>query len=171
MEFTVGLQEIDRGQVPLVGGKAANLGELTKLDGIIVPKGFCVTTDAFVAFLAQSPDVAAAVDKLDASPTGEEPATQLAARMRRRIEQATLPGPVVESISEALRKDAGNVAWAVRSSATAEDMPATSFAGQHDSYLKLRGVDAILDAVRRCWASLFSDRAVKPRSEIRQRAV
>jgi pyruvate,water dikinase len=161
MEFTVGLQEINRGQISLVGGKAVNLGELTKVDGIIVPTGFCVTTHAFVASMAHSPDVAAAVDRLDALPAGNGAATaQLAASIRRLIKQATVAGAIVGSISEVVHKDAGNVAWAVRSSATAEDMPTASFAGQHESYLNLRGVDAILDAVRRCWASLFSDRAV-----------
>lgn len=160
MEFTVDLQDIDRSHVPLVGGKAASLGELAKVDGVIVPTGFCVTTHAFDVLMAHSPDVAAAVNRLDAPPAGNGAATaQLATSIQRLIEQKTVPG-VVESISEALRKDAGNVAWAVRSSATAEDMPAASFAGQHESYLNLRGVDAILDAVRRCWASLFNGRAV-----------
>ena len=101
MEFTVGLQEINRGQISLVGGKAVNLGELTKVDGIIVPTGFCVTTHAFVASMAQSPDVAAAVDRLDALPAGNGAATaQLAASIRRLIEQATVAGAIVESISE-----------------------------------------------------------------------
>ncbi len=73
MEFTVGLQEINRGQISLVGGKAVNLGELTKVDGIIVPTGFCVTTHAFVTFMAQSPDVAAAVESLMPCPLETAP--------------------------------------------------------------------------------------------------
>ncbi|MDK4700658.1 phosphoenolpyruvate synthase [Rhizobium sp. CNPSo 4062] len=161
MKVTVRLSEVDRNQASLVGGKAANLGELAKVEGVVVPAGLCVTTDVFSAVLAGSPEVGAAIGRLDLA-LGGEGATNavLCAEVRLLIERLTVPKSVVASISALLAEGGGAAAWAVRSSATAEDMPTASFAGQHESYLSLCGIGAIVDAVRRCWASLFTERAV-----------
>ncbi|MGY5776463.1 phosphoenolpyruvate synthase [Rhizobium sp. LEGMi135b] len=161
MKATVRLSELDRNQASLVGGKAANLGELTKVAGVVVPAGLCVTTDVFSAVLAGSPEIGAAVGQLDLAPVGEGATNAvLCAKVRSLIERLTVPKAVVASLSAFLAEGGEAAAWAVRSSATAEDMPAASFAGQHESYLGLCGIDAVVDAVRRCWASLFTERAV-----------
>jgi pyruvate,water dikinase len=139
MGYVLDLREIDRTQVAVAGGKGANLGELSRIEGIRVPQGFCVTTDAFR--LAVGPAIA----DLEAE------------EIRRAIEEIAIPGDVAAEITAALDERA---AYAVRSSATAEDSPAASFAGQHDSYLNIAGPAAILGHVSRCWASLFSERAV-----------
>jgi len=161
MEVTVRLGEVDRNQVALVGRKAANLGELTKVAGVVVPAGLCVTTHAFAALVAGTPEISAAMDQLDVTPLGEGDRTAvLSTKIRSLIEQAAVPDALVASISALLAESGGAAAWAVRSSATAEDLPNASFAGQHESYLGLCGFEAVIDAIRRCWASLFTERAV-----------
>ena len=159
------LERIDRNDVVDVGAKGANLGELMRIDGIRVPDGFCVTTHAFERALAEVPSVADHLDQLSRlDPDGGEAIRTLSAQIRRAIEAAPIPPDVVSAIGESLRRFGAHAAFAVRSSATAEDLPGSSFAGQHDSYLDIVGnlVDpsAILHHVRRCWASLFSERAV-----------
>jgi len=161
MKVTVRLCEVDRNQSALVGGKAANLGELTKIAGIVVPAGFCVTTHAFTALVACSPQIGALVDQLDVALPGEGATNAvLCAEIRSLIERAAIPKALVTSISELLAEGEEGAVWAVRSSATAEDMPTASFAGQHESFLNLSGVEAVVEAIRSCWASLFSERAV-----------
>jgi len=161
MKVTVRLCEVDRNQSALVGGKAANLGELTKIAGIVVPAGFCVTTHAFTALVAFSPQIGALVDQLDVASPGECAANAvLCAQIRSLIEQAAIPKALVTSVSKLLAEGEEGAVWAVRSSATAEDMPTASFAGQHESFLNLSGVEAVVKAVRSCWASLFTERAV-----------
>ena len=140
--FTVNFEDVDAGMTGSVGGKGANLGELSRLADVRVPDGFCVTTDAFARALA-------GVD------LGGE-----AAAVRGAIEATPIPEEVAAAIVESLARLGAETPCAVRSSATAEDLPTASFAGQGDSYLDVRGADAILVAVRRCWASLFTDRAV-----------
>jgi phosphoenolpyruvate synthase/pyruvate phosphate dikinase len=160
MEMTVRLSEVDRTQTSMVGGKAANLGELTRVSGVVVPEGVCVTTDAFSALVAGSPEIGAAVDQLDLmSPVEDAGVAALCAQIRRLIEHAAIPRDLVAALSEFLAAGDEGAAWVVRSSATAEDMPSASFAGQHESYLGLHGIDAVLEAMRRCWASLFTERA------------
>ena len=94
------------------------------------------------------------------NPDDREAIRTLSAQIRRAIEDAAIPGDVVSAIGESLRRFGEQAAFAVRSSATTEDLPGASFAGQHDSYLNVVGQSAILHHVRRCWASLFSERAV-----------
>ena len=167
MEFTVRLCDVDRDQAALVGGKAANLGEMTGLAGIVVPRGLCVTTHAYAALVTGSPEICAALDELDAVSLGEDQTkAALGTKMRSLIEQVSLPNDLTASIAAFLAEGGERAAWAVRSSATAEDMPTASFAGQHESYLNLTGIDAIVDAIRRCWASLFAERAVTYRERI-----
>ncbi|MFF5209912.1 PEP/pyruvate-binding domain-containing protein [Streptosporangium sp. NPDC000396] len=150
--------DIGAEMLPLVGGKAANLGVLTTA-GLPVPPGLCVTTEAYrrVAEQAGLDDV---LDALAVTPATDVRALNgLASRARELV----LRAPVPEDISEAVRQGAhGPVA--VRSSATAEDLPHASFAGQQDTYLNVIGAEAVLDAVRRCWASLWTDRAVAYRA-------
>jgi len=144
--------------VGLVGGKAAQLGELTRIEGIRVPPGFCVTTDAFSAMLAATPGVRERIAELS------EGATQTVTEaIREKIESAALPAELSEAVTKLVVAGGDGVAWAVRSSGTAEDLPTASFAGQHDTFLDVVGATAVLQDIRRCWASLFSDRAVSYR--------
>ncbi|MGH3752235.1 MAG: PEP/pyruvate-binding domain-containing protein [Pseudonocardiaceae bacterium] len=136
--------------LPVVGGKAANLGELIRA-GFPVPPGFCVTTAAYQ-------QVADAVDP------GAQDTGQLAEHARAAILAAPVPAAVADAVDRAYHALGDDVAVAVRSSATAEDLPWASFAGQQDTYLNIVGSDAVLDAVRRCWASLWTDRAVSYRT-------
>ncbi|WP_433062772.1 phosphoenolpyruvate synthase [Dactylosporangium sp. CS-033363] len=142
VQYVVGLDAVDGSRGASVGGKGANLGELRRIEGIRVPDGFCVTTDAFRL--------------LDAGGLSS------GAEIRRAIEATPIPEEVAAAITAALDPEA---AYAVRSSATAEDLPTASFAGQQDSYLNVTGPDAVLEHVRRCWASLFTDRAVAYRRQ------
>ncbi|HMJ57333.1 MAG TPA: phosphoenolpyruvate synthase [Polyangiaceae bacterium] len=158
--FTLTFAEVGPDDLSRVGGKAANLGALTRA-GVPVPPGFCVTTRAFDQFIASLPDAGAhyaALDALDA--TSVEAARAAAESMRRALDGLGMPEEVRAAVVTAWRTLGPEHALAVRSSATAEDLPGASFAGQQDTYLNVRGEAALLDAVRRCWISLFTDRAV-----------
>jgi len=153
-------ERVSAAELPRVGGKGANLGELARA-GLPVPPGFCVTTAAFDAFLAghgETGPLYAALEALDGRDV--EAARQVAESTRAALERAPLPPAVADAVLAAWRDMGPEASWAVRSSATAEDLPDASFAGQQDTYLNIRGADALLDAVRRCWVSLFTDRAV-----------
>ncbi|MEU8354458.1 rifamycin-inactivating phosphotransferase [Nonomuraea sp. NPDC048882] len=153
--------QIDSTKVAEVGGKGAQLGELSTVEGVRVPDGFCVTTDAFQRVMAATPSLDAQLDQLArAEPDDREAIGALSAEIRRVVEGVTLPGDLVAEIGAALARLGEGAACAVRSSATAEDLPTASFAGQQDSYLNVAGLDAVLLHVRRCWASLFTERAV-----------
>jgi pyruvate,water dikinase len=155
------LERIDRNDILDVGAKGAHLGELMRIDGIRVPGGFCVTTDAFERAVAEVPPIADRLDQLSRlNPDDREAIRTLSAEIRRAIEHAAIPGVVVSAIGESLSRFGEQAPFAVRSSATAEDLPGASFAGQHDSYLNIVGASGVLHHVRRCWASLFSERAV-----------
>ena len=170
MRMTVRLCDVDRNAVPLVGGKAANLGDLAKVDGITVPAGLCVTTRGFSAVIERSPGLTTAMQELDEA--GADIKEQ-AAEIRALIERAALPPSLVDAISALLRENGDVAAWAVRSSATAEDMTDASFAGQHESYLDRRCIESVLAAIKSCWASLYTERAViyRQRNGIDHRSV
>ncbi|MFF1319281.1 rifamycin-inactivating phosphotransferase [Streptomyces chartreusis] len=160
-QYVLGLQEIDETQVAVVGGKGAQLGGLSRIDGIRVPGGFCVTTDAFRRVMAEVPSVDELLDRLSRSdPDDRETIRTLSARIRRSIEGTAVPDGLAAAITGALAELGEDAACAVRSSATAEDLPTASFAGQQDTYLNVVGSEAILRHVSRCWASLFTERAV-----------
>ncbi|TWF79638.1 pyruvate,water dikinase [Pseudonocardia hierapolitana] len=142
-DFVVELKALDAQALPRVGGKAANLGELIAA-GFPVPPGFAVTTAAYTR-------VAAALDLSDPE------------RAREALATAEPPAAITEAVQAAYSALGTDVPVAVRSSATAEDLPWASFAGQQDTFLNVVGADAVLDAVRRCWASLWTDRAVSYR--------
>jgi pyruvate,water dikinase len=159
--YVLRFEEVDRTQVAAVGGKGANLGELTRIDGVRVPTGFCVTTDAFGRIMADAPSIDAQLDRLAGlEPDDRDAIGSLSAEIRRTIEGVAIPDDVAAEITGALARLDEEAAYAVRSSATAEDMPTASFAGQQDSYLNVVGPAAVLEHVSRCWASLFTDRAV-----------
>ncbi|MDR2996671.1 MAG: hypothetical protein LBU78_00965, partial [Microbacterium sp.] len=140
-------------ELSVVGGKGANLGEMRRA-GLPVPGGFVVTTDAY-ARAAEA--VGLAERGGDAEP----------AELRRMLEAAPIPEDLRAAVADAYAQLGDDVAVAVRSSATAEDLPGAAFAGQQDTYLNVVGVNDVLDAVRRCWASLWTDRAVSYRRERR----
>ena len=159
--YVLGLGEIDKTQVALAGGKGANLGDLSRIEGIQVPAGFCVTTDAFRQIMTTVPGIGDQLGRLSRLDPGDRQAIRtISAEIRRAIQGAVIPDDVAAAITSFVTRLGGQAAYAVRSSATAEDLPAASFAGQHDTYLNVVGVAAILQHVSRCWASLFTERAV-----------
>jgi len=159
--YLLGLQEIDQTQVAVVGGKGAQLGELSRIEGIRVPAGFCVTTDAFRRIMAEAPSIDERLDRLSRlNPDDREAIRTLSVEIRRTLEGIAIPDDLAAAITRALAQLGEHAAYAVRSSATAEDLPAASFAGQQDTYLNVMGPAAILRHVSRCWVSLFSERAV-----------
>ncbi|ACV77035.1 rifamycin-inactivating phosphotransferase [Nakamurella multipartita] len=173
-QWVVGLDEVDQGWAALVGGKGANLGELMRIDGVEVPDGFCVTTTAFRQVLEREPWIDGWLDRL----AGLDPADRaaigpLTAEIRRRIENIVLPADLAAAIEAAVAALGVQAAYAVRSSATAEDLPTASFAGQQDSFLDVVGAASIERHLVRCWASLFTERAVayRQRRAIDHRAV
>ncbi|WP_256840548.1 rifamycin-inactivating phosphotransferase [Ornithinimicrobium faecis] len=175
--MVIGLEDVDQNQIAFVGGKGAQLGELSRIEGIEVPPGFCVTTEAFAGVLTATPGLTDRLDQLTALPTDDTEGTRrLSSQVRDLIERATVPDDLATQVHGALeglgaltgsgvRRGQGERAYAVRSSATAEDLPTASFAGQHDSILNVTGLEAVLAAIRQCWASLFTERAVTYRHQ------
>ncbi|MFC8964848.1 rifamycin-inactivating phosphotransferase [Streptomyces sp. NPDC057094] len=160
-QYVLDLQEVDETQVAVVGGKGAHLGELSRIEDIRVPAGFCVTTEAFRRIVAETSSLDDQLDRLSRSaPDDREGIRTLSARIRRTIEEVAVPEELAAAITRALGRHGEQAAYAVRSSATAEDLPTASFAGQQDTYLNIMGVTAVLQHVSRCWASLFTERAV-----------
>jgi rifampicin phosphotransferase len=159
--YVLGLDEIDQTQVALVGGKGANLGELSRIEGVRGPAGFCVTTDAFRRIMATVPWIDVQLDRLSRlDPDDRQAIRALSAEIRQTVAEIAIPADLAAAIAAALARLGGPAACAVRSSATAEDLPTASFAGQQDTYLNVVGLPAILQDVSRCWASLFTERAV-----------
>lgn len=155
------LEDIDGSTLAFAGGKGAQLGELSRIDGIRVPQGFCVTTDAYRQALAQLPAVGGLVDQLSRLRLEDrERIRDISAELRRCLQESPVPQDVAMAVGEALERCGRHEAYAVRSSATAEDLPGASFAGQQDSYLNIIGLPSVLQHVARCWASLFNERAV-----------
>ena len=160
-DHVLGLDEIDQTQVEIVGGKGAHLGELARIEGVLVPAGFCVTTNAFRRMVANAPSMAEQLDRLShLNVVDGEAIRSLSADIRRIIEQVALPDDLGAAIARSVAQLGEHAAYAVRSSATTEDLPTASFAGQQDTFLNVVGSAAILEHVSRCWASLFTERAV-----------
>ncbi|MER6578087.1 rifamycin-inactivating phosphotransferase [Nonomuraea sp. NPDC001023] len=153
--------QINAANIADVGGKGVALGELSRIDGVRVPDGFCVTTEAFQRVVSAVPSFDAQLELLaKVDPDDRAAVRALSAEIRAVIEGAPVPDDVVAAIGESLARLGEQAACAVRSSATAEDLPTASFAGQQDSYLNVVGPAEVLAHVRRCWASLFTERAV-----------
>ena len=161
-EYTIPLSDLRRSDLALAGGKGANLGELIRA-GLPVPSGFCLSTAAY-RLAAATPEIRSAIGEVAAA-ADDAARTSAAARVRAAILDSAVPQEVARACAAALAELGDAVPVAVRSSATAEDQPDASFAGQQDTYLGLRGQEEVLDAVRRCWASLFSERATAYRAE------
>ncbi|MFI5694704.1 rifamycin-inactivating phosphotransferase [Kribbella sp. NPDC051586] len=154
-------EEADEFQVSAVGGKGANLGQLSRIEGVRVPPGFCVTTNAFRRIMAEAPSIDEQLDQLSRlAPDDREAISALSAEIRRSLEEVAVPEDLAAPMVDAVRRLGEDAAYAVRSSATAEDLPTASFAGQQDTYLNVVGPEAILKHISRCWASLFTERAV-----------
>ncbi|HRI08158.1 MAG TPA: PEP/pyruvate-binding domain-containing protein, partial [Nannocystaceae bacterium] len=156
-----GFEAVDRRAVAVVGGKGANLGELLRIDGVRVPAGFCVTTDAFRSVLAAAPSIDDRLARLSRLRADDLDGIRTeSAALREAIAALTLPDDIAAAITGSLERLGERRPYAVRSSATAEDLPDASSAGVHDTFLDVVGRAAVLERVRRCWASLFTERAV-----------
>ena len=154
-------QEIDKTKVARVGGKGANLGELFKIEGIQVPDGFCVTTEAYKEIIENNEECNLLLDQLAIlKADNRKDISETSAKIRKLIEEITIPKYIENEIARHLEHLGERNAYAVRSSATAEDLPTASFAGQQDTYLNIVGKKNILKYISKCWASLFTDRAV-----------
>ncbi|MBT3336468.1 MAG: phosphoenolpyruvate synthase [Anaerolineae bacterium] len=163
--FILPFSDINARDLGLVGGKGANLGEMTNAD-FPVPHGFCVTTTAFAAFIATAPDAEGLYALLDTISTDDlDSVREIGERVRQTLLEVPIPNEIADALRYAWQEIGADDAYAVRSSATAEDLPDASFAGQQDTYLNIIGEDALLDAVRRCWVSLFTDRAILYRAQ------
>src|SRR5579884_7141 len=159
--YMLDLQDIDKTKLMLVGGKGANLGELTRIEGIHVPDGFCISTEASTSIIGKTSSINALLDQLSLLKVEDrDKIAELSAEICRIIERMAIPEDIQEEITSFLSKLGENNAYAVRSSATAEDLPTASFAGQQDTYLNILGKEAILRHISKCWASLFTERAV-----------
>lgn len=163
--FILSLSEIRSADLLLVGGKGANLGGMTHT-GFPVPPGFCLTTAAFQQFMAACPDANKLYTLLDTVTTDDlENVRSVGKHVRQTLLDVPVPSDVADAVKKSWQETGIDHAYAVRSSATAEDLPDASFAGQQDTYLNIIGETALLDAIRRCWVSLFTDRAILYRSQ------
>ncbi len=162
-QYVFSFSEINRSSLAQAGGKGANLGELFSIPGIhgfSVPEGFVVATDAYRDFVSSSKEFPALLRTLDQIKLEAlEELKTAAAYLRTHLEGLALPAPIRQAVLQAWQQSSHH-AYAIRSSATAEDLPGASFAGQQDTFLNISGITAILESVRRCWASLFTDRAI-----------
>jgi pyruvate,water dikinase len=158
--YVLGFDEIDQTRIAVVGGKGANLGELSRIEDIRVPPGFCVTTAAFRRIMAEASSIDDPLDRLSRlEPDDREAIRALGAEIRRVLEGTAIPADLTAAITRRLGELGEQAAYAVRSSATAEDLPTASFAGQQDTYLNVLG-PAVIQHVGRCWGSLFTERAI-----------
>ncbi|HAV10340.1 MAG TPA: phosphoenolpyruvate synthase [Dehalococcoidia bacterium] len=157
-------EEVGKNDIPLVGGKGANLGELTN-NGIAVPPGFIVTSEAYIKFLKSSKlsdTIRLHLSNLDINDSKK--LQDVASIIKNKFTEFPMPAKLITQIKQAYRKLGGGMV-AVRSSATAEDLPDASFAGQQRTFLNVRGEDEVITAVKSCWASLFEPRAIFYRHE------
>ncbi len=154
-------QEMEKGQLGLVGGKGLNLGELSKIQGIHVPDGFCVTTSGFQQAIEQNETYHDLLDQLTTlNIEGRDQIREISGKIRQTLTEVQIPSDVAKAVARYLAQHGEEHGYAVRSSATAEDLPYASFAGQQDTYLNIIGKDEILQNIGKCWASLFTERAV-----------
>lgn len=159
-DYVMHFNEVDRTNLLEVGGKGANLGEMSKA-GFPVPSGFCITTSGYRDFIAASHEIDRLLDLLDQlKPDQPDEISKLGKLIRDHLLTIPIPQTIKSSIIDAWKIVGEEQAYAVRSSATAEDLPTASFAGQQETYLNLKGADQLLQAVRKCWSSLFTDRAI-----------
>lgn len=159
--YILDFQETDKTMLALAGGKGAGLGELCGITGVRVPNGFCVTTEAYKEVTGNSEAFNSLLGQLAILKADNRKAiSEISAKIRKVIEETAIPEDIADAITRRIEQPGEQNAYAVRSSATAEDLPTASFAGQQDTYLNIIGKEAILKHISRCWASLFTDRAV-----------
>src|SRR6185503_15215076 len=140
MEYVLDFADVDQTKVTLVGGKGAHLGELSRIEGVRVPTGFCVTTNAFARIMSEAPSIETRLERLArVKPDDHDEIRARSAEIRHIIETTTIPSDVATPIARTLTRLGNDGAYAVRSSATAEDLPTASFAGQQDTYLNVIG--------------------------------
>lgn len=164
-KFIKWFNEIDKNDIPIVGGKGANLGELT-IKGLDVPPGFCVTAGAYNYFIEKSnvgSQIKEKIEKLDVEDSNE--LQRVSKEVRDLIILQSVPQDLADEIKTVYQEfsdeiNIENLEVAVRSSATAEDLPEASFAGQQDTYLHISGYEELLNHIRKCWASLWTARAI-----------
>ena len=138
--YVLGFQEIDKTKIVVVGGKGANLGELSKIEGIRVPDGFCISTEAFKRIIGETSSINELLDRLSLLKVDDRhKISELSGEIRRVIEGIAIPEDINEELADLLSRLGEKNACAVRSSATAEDLPTASFAGQQDTYLNIIG--------------------------------
>lgn len=159
--YIIDFKNIDSSSLMIAGGKGANLGRLSKIKGIQVPGGFCVTTKAYKKITESNRELNDLLDKLaGVKAEDRENISEVGAKIRIVIERIPIPDNLAKGIFDYLTRFDEKDAFAIRSSATAEDLPTASFAGQQDTYLNIIGKGAILTHISKCWASLFTDRAI-----------
>ncbi len=165
MDLILDFRKLNKSSLPLVGGKNASLGELINA-GIRVPPGFAVTTDSYSVFM-QKAGINDTIFSLlaDLDPDNIDALNQAAEKVQEMIRTAVIPDDVQKTIGEGYsllceKCEIDALPVAVRSSATAEDLPTASFAGQQDTYLWITGAERVIESVRGCWASLCTPRAV-----------
>ncbi|QNK64907.1 phosphoenolpyruvate synthase [Pedobacter sp. PAMC26386] len=159
--LVIGFQDVDKTKTMVVGGKGANLGELSRIEGICVPDGFCISTEAFKRIIGETSLISELLEQLSLLKVENRgQIIELSGKIRGIIERTGIPQDINEEVTSFLSRFGEKDAYAIRSSATAEDLPHASFAGQQDTYLNVIGKETILQYIRKCWASLFTDRAV-----------
>ncbi|NMF07055.1 phosphoenolpyruvate synthase [Clostridium beijerinckii] len=159
--YVLSFQEVDKTKISMVGGKGANLGELSRITEILVPEGFCVTTEAYKKITENNEELKGLLDELSHFGVEDiEKIREISSEIRKVIEGITIPEVINEEIARSILRLGEKDSYAVRSSATAEDLPTASFAGQQDTYLNIIGKESILKHIRKCLASLFTERAV-----------
>lgn len=170
MNYVEFFKELSKDDIPIAGGKGANLGELTNA-GIPVPPGFVITAGTYQKFITETgivDQINGMLETLDINNTSE--LQKVAEDIKQLIVTTDIPDDIQTAIIESYNKlcmdvDKDDVVVAIRSSATAEDLPDASFAGQQDTYLNISGIEDVLTNVRMCWASLFEARAIFYRAE------
>jgi rifampicin phosphotransferase len=160
-KYVLAFNDIDKSTLALAGGKGANLGELHRIRRVRVPEGFCVTTRAFNKIIREAKGTDQLFQQLSHLAANDRAGiSQVARQIRASFEETNIPAEMEQEITNAIQLLGITNTFAIRSSATAEDLPTASFAGQQDSYLNISGMQEILQHIRKCWASLFTDRAI-----------
>lgn len=160
-EYVLKFNDIDKSMIMHAGGKGVNLGELVKIDNLNIPDGFCVTTKAYEKTIEGNIELQRLFFELSGmAPDDREKISAVSKQIRKLIEAAKIDSDIEKEILNELLNYGEEQSFAIRSSATAEDLPTASFAGQQDTYLNIKGKDEIIRYISKCWASLFSDRAV-----------
>ncbi len=170
MDYILNFRDVDKDSLPRVGGKNASLGEMIKA-GIRVPPGFAVTTESYLNFITETGIKDKIIERLAGlNPEDVDALNKTSAAVQELIKGVPMPASVKEAVKKGYAELCDDclvdvVPVAVRSSATAEDLPTASFAGQQDTFLWIEGPDRVIDRVQRCWASLFTPRAIAYREK------